>query len=67
MIPLTFFLRSSCPVFPPQNQESQDQRKTGARDASRTHGLVAPTVVYSIEEEVVGTRFPADEDRCTRF
>ena len=64
MIPLTFFLRSSCPVFPPQNQ---DQGKQALATRSATHGLVAPTVVYSIEEEVVGTRFPADEGRCTRF
>ena len=30
------------------------------------HGLVAPTL-FPIEEEVVGTKFPIDEDRCTRF
>jgi len=30
------------------------------------HGLVAPTL-FLPEEEVVGTKFPIDEDRCTRF
>ena len=47
--------------------ESQDQGKQALATRRATHGLVAPTFVYSIEEEVVGTRFPADEDRCTRF
>jgi len=57
--------RIPVPFFLPSITRTKENRRSP--DACAYDGLVAPTVVYSIEEEVVGTRFPADEDRCTRF
>ena len=55
------------PFFLPRIRSHRTKENRRSRRVASTHGLVAPTVVYSIEEKVVGTRFPADEDRCTRF